>query len=81
MKKHVDVDHVLLVKKRPNVFSFEISNVFGANDPFKKDDVQQNNFRKTFAFWLSKITYLFNLWKVHVEASCNSLMSKSCISI
>jgi hypothetical protein len=41
MKNHVDVDHVLLAKKRPNVFSFEISNFFGANDPFKKDDVQQ----------------------------------------
>ncbi len=50
MKKHVDVDHVLLAKKRHNVFSFEISEFFGANDPFKKDDKQQNNFCKTLAF-------------------------------
>jgi hypothetical protein len=28
-------------KKRPNVFSFEILELFGANNPFKKDDVQQ----------------------------------------
>jgi len=37
MKKHVDVDHVLLAKKRPN--SFEISKFFGASNPFKKDNV------------------------------------------
>jgi hypothetical protein len=31
---------VCLQKKRPNVFSFEISEFFGANDLFNKDDVQ-----------------------------------------
>jgi hypothetical protein len=30
-----------LAKKRPNVFSFEISNIFGAKYVFKKDVVRQ----------------------------------------
>ncbi len=50
-----------LVKKRPNVFSSKISRFFGAKVLLRRMLCNKNNFYKTLAFWLSKITYLFNL--------------------
>jgi hypothetical protein len=78
LKKHVDVDHVVIAKtieeeiknpmkmgikmttskKKLNISSNAILLFFDAKDPFKKHSY------KTTSFWLSKNTYLFNLWKI-----------------
>jgi hypothetical protein len=38
----------------------------------------KNNYCKTLAFWLSKITYLFNLWKTH---DWNILQMHLCLQV
>ncbi len=69
-KKEVSIVLKVILEKKPtkkrfNVSSFEISKNFGEKDPLKKLLSNKNKFYNIVAFWLSKITYPFNLWKVH----------------
>ncbi len=52
-------------KKKRNVSNSANIKTFGAKYPFKKYDCNKNNSCKTLVFWLSKVTYLFNLWQIH----------------
>jgi hypothetical protein len=71
---------IQLAKKKLNVFSFKISKKIGAKDFFKQDVVPKKDLYKTLAFYLSKIPTCSICQKYTIEAFCNAITLKNCVS-